>query len=189
MITALVGAHGTGKTTVFKVIKERHPDWLYFTEGVRHQVPAFGYESPYEIVDEIGIGAFELMNVNSWSVIDPGVNTLLRGDESIITDRSVVDNFAYYLTLRQEPFEGEQLLRNMATHYASLVDTFVYFPIGIFPLIGDSMRPQDEEYQRRHDANIKIAFQELGVPQEKIHMLEAISVEARVKEILVRLLK
>ncbi len=77
MIIALTGAHGTGKTTVFDVLKKKYPSFVYFTEGVRHQVPAFGYSNPYDIVNEIGIGAFELMNINSWSIIDPKSNSLL----------------------------------------------------------------------------------------------------------------
>jgi len=97
MLVSLVGSIGVGKTTIFNQIKKRYPQWQYFTEGVRHQTLDFGYKNPYKIVDEIGIGAFELMNINSWSVIDHKSNTALNLKNNIVTDRSAVDNFAYYL--------------------------------------------------------------------------------------------
>lgn len=193
MITALVGAHGTGKTTVFNVLKERHPEWAYFTEGVRHQAPAFGYGSPYHIVEEVGIGAFELLNLNSWSVIDPAVNTLLDPERRVVTDRSAVDNYAYFLTLKRQTDDPqlqeinarvEPLVRKMARHYASLVDRFIYFPIGKFPLVGDDMRPADTEYQQQMAREMGFAFHSLNVPQIKIHTLEALTIDDRVEEVL-----
>ncbi len=94
MILALVGTHGTGKATVFDRLKALRPSWQYFSEAVRHQMPAFGYRNAYEVVDEVGIGAFELANINAWSVLDPGVNSLFRTDVTTIIDRSPVDNYA-----------------------------------------------------------------------------------------------
>jgi len=186
MILALTGSHGTGKTTIFEAIKAGCPDYLYFSEGVRHQVPAFGYSDPHKIVDEIGIGAFELMNINSWSVIDYKVNTALDLKTTIITDRSSIDNYGYYLTLKNKSVDSkvEKLVKNMARYYASLIDIFVYFPIGVFPLKADNMRSGDEDYQNRLDENIMKTFSEFEVPQSKIYRLKPTTVEERVNEIL-----
>jgi len=183
---SLVGSHGVGKTKVYNLIKERNPSWQCFSEGVRHQVPSFGYEDPYKILDEIGIGAFELMNINSWSVVDPKVNTTLDPRINILTDRSSVDSFGYYLALRksQADFDVGGLVKGMAKYYASLVDIFVYFPIGPFPLKGDKMRPNDKEYQKLVDEKILVAFKELGVPESKIHRLRSVKIDERVEEVL-----
>lgn len=186
MLLALVGSQGTGKTTVFNKIKEIRPEYQFFTEGVRHQTLAFGYKNPYEIVDDLGIGVFELMNINSWSVIDPKLNTILNSKENIITDRSSVDNYAYYLCLRQtEPdFGSERLIKSMATYFASLVDVFVYFPLTSIPLVGDDMRKDSKDHQKSVDVNITTAFKELNVPQAKIYTLKAVDLDERVREVL-----
>ncbi len=185
MLLSLIGSHGTGKTSVFNVLKEKHPGWQYFTEGVRHQVPAFGHQSPYNLVADYGIGVFEVMNINSWSVIDSKVNPMINGSVPIITDRSAVDNLAYFLTEKRIPLDVvvEPLVRAMAQHYASLVDRFVYFPIGVFPLVGDEMRKNDLKHQRDVDRNVVGALQELKISGAKVHLLQAKSIKERMEEI------
>ena len=186
MLISLMGSHGTGKTSVFDIIRNKNPQWQYFTEGVRHQVPSFAYEDPYKIIEEVGVGGFQLMNINSWSVIDPGVNSILDPRKNIVTDRSSIDNYAYYLDLKntKQDFDSEKLIKGMAKHYASFVDLFVYFPIGLFPLEGDNMRPDDIDYQKRINEQIQVAFNELEVPSSKIHKLESIDLDERVTEVL-----
>lgn len=186
MITALIGSHGTGKSTVFEELKPHIPEANFFTEGVRHQTPSFGYDNPYQLIGKFGVGAFELVNINSWSVIDPGVNSLLSKTDVVITDRSAVDNYAYFLTLAasEEDLKLLPLIRNMARHYASLVDKYIYFPTGNIELVGDDMRPSDIEYQERVASNIELALDELGVPESKVHQLGSIIVSERVKEVL-----
>lgn len=179
---ALVGTHGVGKTTVFEELKKLHPEFCYFGESVRHQMPAFGYDSPYQIVDEIGIGALEVLNLNYWSVIDSG-NSLLKDDATVITDRSAIDNYAYFLALKTSEDEkhGDLVLR-MAKHYASLIDLFIYFPIA-FPLQGDNMRPSDFGLQRNVNEKLLVTFQLFNIDQKKIYHLQNSTVEDRVIEI------
>lgn len=185
MLISLTGSGGVGKTTVFEEIKKQHPDWQYFSEGVRRQMPAFGYKNPYEVVDSIGIGAFELMNINTWSIIDPRINTLLDPKINIITDRSAVDNFAYFLTLKNSENDRrfEELIKRMSSYYAGLVDFFVYFPVGVFPLQNDEMRLGDKKYQEAVDRNIFAAFDELRVPDSKVYKLKSADIKNRVDEI------
>ena len=143
------------------------------------------YQSPYDLVVDYGIGVFEVMNINSWSVIDQKVNPLLNNAVPIITDRSAVDNLAYFLTEQRTSQDKvvEPLVRAMAQHYASLVDRFVYFPVGVFPLVGDEMRKRDVEHQEVVDRNVIRALQELGISEKKIYRLRAETIEERVREI------
>ncbi len=186
MIVALVGSHGTGKTTVFNRLRgQLAADTQFFSEQVRHQMPKFGYRNPDQFVAEHGIAAFELMNINAWSIIDPDANTSIR-DSHIITERSAVDNYAYYLTLRSTPFDfqAETVLRNMARHYASLVDLFIYFPVGRIPLRADTMRRKDRAYQLEVDRNIRVTLDTFGVSGSKIHQLQAQSISDRTQEVI-----
>lgn len=46
------------------------------------------------------------------------------------------------------------------------------------------MRPNNKEYQRLVDEKIRAAFQILEVPESRIHRLQSVSVDERVKEVL-----
>jgi len=186
MIIALIGSHGTGKTTIFNIIKDKYPKFQYFSEPTRHQTTALGYNSPYEIVEKFGIGTFELMNINSWSVIDPKINTTLDINRPIITDRSALDNYSYYLTLRNSEYDfyTADLIKEMTKYYCSLIDLFIYFPVGIFELVGDEMRIDNTKHQIDVDNNLVLAFKELDIPKSKVYTLKSISINDRTNEIL-----
>ena len=113
-------------------------------------------------------------------------NTALDPKQDIVTDRSSVDNYAYYLSLKKskQDLAAEKLIKGMAKHYASLVDIFVYFPTGVFPLEGDKMRPSDVRYQLKVDKNILRAFSELGVKRSRIHTLKSANLNDRLEEVL-----
>ncbi len=185
MIIALIGSHGTGKTSVCKVLKKKKPEYAYFTEGVRHQVLKFGYKDPFQIAEKFGIGAFELMNVNSWSVIDSDANTLLAKNRTVITDRSALDNYAYFLALKKAPDKKvAELVKRMCKHYAGLVDKFIYFPVGAITLKGDDMRPEDADFQKKVDQCIRKAIRELGVNKNKVYVIKKGSPEMRTEEVM-----
>ncbi len=185
MKIALFGAHGTGKTTTIKLIQERFPDYFYVGEFARHQAQSFGYSSPWQIEKEVGEAVLEPMLMNSFAVIDPKANPLL-GQNHVVLDRSPIDYYAYYLTERKtEQDHGiEKLLKSMAQHYSSLIDRFVYFPIGIFPLQGDAMRPESISYQETVNRNMVKAIGELEISPEKIHQLRAVEPQERAEEII-----
>ncbi|MCX6708635.1 MAG: AAA family ATPase [Candidatus Woesearchaeota archaeon] len=185
MTIALCGSLGTGKSTVLEEMQEIRPDWVYFKENVRHQTKVFGYKNPWEIEKLASPEAFELMNMNSFSVIDPEMNPLIK-DKKIFIDGGPANIFAYYLLDRKTPVNrgAEEVMTRMGTHYAGLIKTFVYFPIGAIPLVGDGMRPDDPKYQKRLDQAIEETFKRLKIPTKRIHLLRAISIEDRVKEIM-----
>ncbi len=188
MIIALIGAQGTGKTTIFNELGRCLPRSSFFSEGTRHQMPSFGFGNPYELIDQHGVGVFEVLTINAWATTDEVTNTLLAKAKNnlVITDRCAVDNYAYYLTLKagaQDEQLGE-LIRQMAVHYTQLVDRFIYFPTGRIPLVADRMRPDNTAYQQAVDTNIWKALQDLRVDPQKIHSLEAVGIDERVAEVL-----
>jgi len=185
MIIALIGSHGTGKTTVFNRLRTELPASHFFSEPVRHQMPKFGYKNPYEFIEKHGIAAFELMNMNNWNVIDPAVNTSLH-ESRLLVERSAVDNYAYYLALRSTEFDysAESVLKRMAQYYASLVDLFIYFPVGKIPLKADQMRKSNREYQLTVDRHIRQILDEFDIPGHKIYEVQGLSVGERTAEIM-----
>lgn len=187
MRIALTGTHGVGKTTVFEQLKFLCPEAAFFSEAVRHQMEAFGFGHPInDFCRTYGIGAFELMNMNAWSVIDPAVNALIATKRLVITDRCTVDSLAYYLAMRSTVFDTvlEKPVLSIARHYASLYDRFIYFPCGTIPLAGDDMRPDNVVFQRKVDECLWQAFDLLGVSKERVHRLQAVDVDSRIDEIL-----
>lgn len=187
MRVALTGTHGVGKTTVFDRVRLRRPDAAFFSEAVRHQMVAFDLGHPIDdVCRKYGIGAFELFNMNAWSVIDSSVNTELGADRLVITDRSTIDSFAYFLAMQGTVFDSllEPLVRKIAQYYASLYDLFIYFPHDVFPLVGDDIRPASIEFQRKVDACLWRAFGLFETPEKKIHRLQATNADARAEEVL-----
>lgn len=185
MHLGLIGSHGVGKTTVHERLKALRPDLTYFDENVRRLTSIFGFASPWDIVDRFGIGVLALASLTASHVADPAMNLSLDPSRHSIADRTI-DPLAYFLTLRAKPLdlELEPLVRAAARHRAKTIDLFVYFPIGAIPLVGDAMRPADPELQRQVDIGIHKALIELGIPRERVHRLQATTVDGRAEEIL-----
>jgi len=181
---SLMGSHGTGKTTVYEAIQKRHPDFVYFSGPVRRLLPALGYTDVWQPIQAGGRAVFELVNMSTWVRIDPELNTCLKPGGTIVTDRSVVDSCAYYLTdATERDLQFDGLLRRLARHYASLTNKFVYFPAGVFPLKDDGVRP-GADFQTQVDAHFAAALRFIGIPESKVHRLQSTAIEDRVEEVL-----
>lgn len=181
---SLIGSHGTGKTTVYEAIRKRHPEFVYFTGPVRRLLPALGYTDIWQPIEAVGRAVFELVNMSAWARIDPELNTCLKSGDTIVTERSVVDSCAYYLTdAKERDLQFDGLLRRLAQHYASLTNRFVYFPAGIFSFKEDGVRP-GADFQRRVDASFPAALRFIGIPESKVHSLQSTTIEDRVEEVL-----
>jgi hypothetical protein len=143
-------------------------------------------ENIFSFIESVGVGAFELLNMNSLSVIDPEVNPLLDPTQVMVVDQVSVGHYGYYLAQRKTDadFRFEPLLKRMALHYANLTDLFIYLPVGVFPLVGDDMRPLDPAAQISIDNGIERAILDLKIPQEKIHRLKSVSIESRTLEVI-----
>ncbi|MEK7545600.1 MAG: AAA family ATPase [Patescibacteria group bacterium] len=186
MHIGLIGSHGVGKTTALERLKTLRPDMTFHDENVRRLTEIFGLASPFDIVGQYGIGVLALASLNASSIADPAMNPGLDHRRHSVADRAGVDQLAYFLTLRDKPLDDqlEPLVRAAARRRVSLIDRFVYFPIGVFPLVGDAMRPVDLEIQRQVDIGIHKALIQLGIPRERVHRLQSTSVDERAEEIL-----
>ncbi len=191
MNIALIGAHGVGKTTVLERMKVLRPDMIFFDENVRRLTKIFGMSTPFNIIEQYGTGVLALASLNASSVADPEMNNTLDLQRHSISDRGGVDQLAYFLSFREKLLDIilEPLIRAAAKHRVGLVDVFVYFPIGVFPLVGDEMRPAEIDVQRRVDDAIHQALRELEIPPKCVHYLQAVEVEERVQEIIALLPK
>lgn len=185
---AFFGAHGTGKTTVFEELKRTRTDWFYFQEMARVKSVAFGYNDPWEIEKEVGEAVLEVMLISHFGTIDSKFNPFVdaKNDQILIADRSPVDYYGYYLTERKnnQDFILENFLKKMTQYYVDLFDLFIYFPIGVIPLIGDKMRPSDQKYQIDIDKNMLEAVNILNIPKTKIYTIKSEKINERVEELI-----
>lgn len=182
----LIGSHGTGKTTVYQALKERKPEYTYFSTPARYLLPRLGYSTTERAARDAGRGALQLMMMNSWTLTDPAQNNALKPTDTVVTDRFAIDTLAYYLMYRETPsdFAIEKIITNLARHYCALATKFIYFPIGTFPVKGDEMRPSDEASQKQIDEQMKQILAGFETPETRIHRLKSTTVDERVKEIL-----
>jgi len=183
---AFIGAHGTGKTSVFEEIKKIKPEWSYFGEMARVKSKSFGYDNPWEIEKEVGEAVLDVMLVSHFGIIDQSTNPFIRNnDQVLIADRSPVDYFGYYLTERnKDDFKLENFLKKITQYYINQFDLFVYFPVGVIPLIGDEMRPSDVEYQNKVDTNILETIDIFDIPKERVYKLSSIKISERAEEVI-----
>ncbi len=134
---AFIGAHGTGKTTLAKVVSEKL-NLPLIAEGVREKMVYYkneGYDK-YDL-DHYG-GVFQLFQDELL------IERLFEENEKVhfISDRSTIDNFAYYATnqickpLSEKTFKAyEYLCLSQSKKYSHLF----LVPVS-FPAVADGVR-------------------------------------------------
>ncbi len=185
MITALVGAQSTGKTTISRELQRSLPGFAFFAHNTKHQVQEFGYRDIHQLIGQVGAGVFEVISMNAWVVTDASANNMLPRSADAVLNQSVIENYAYFLALGTTEADRSlyTLVHQMAKYYTSLIDQFIYFPVGNDQL-DEKLLPYDQALQKAVDQNIWRVFRELGVSEDKIHMLDATDINGRVTEIL-----
>ena len=184
---ALIGSHGTGKSTVVKGIRKEFGDRFgYIGELNRILVPQLGYKRPRDIVLESGIGDYVAAMIGAYSVIEEQFNCL-NGDKHLLLDRAPVDFLGYYqVYLKKNGQEPTPFVYKLAKIYMEKIDQFFYFPVGVIPLEADDMRPggnkKEEQFQRAVDTEIRQAIKDLAINEGKIHYIQNIGIEERIEE-------
>jgi predicted ATPase len=180
MNVALIGAHGTGKTTTLREIV-RQRSWRHLTEATRYVMPVLQYENPYDFVDKYGIGFYESITISYWCVLDPNHNTIMANiNEVVLLDRSPIDNIAYYYLLRTpHEYLYEDVLLKLATHHLQYIDLFILFPVGVLDLVPDIMQPK--KLQEEYDTVLREIVKNFRVD---VYEVESATTNERAKEII-----
>jgi len=143
------GASGTGKTTLLKALKERHPELEVRTEVVRN------------LIREKGIKINEMGDEEGQKMIFGAYEGFLREhqDEDYVSDRCVIDPLAYTILhvanrqIRSEVLD-EQWSAVKAAVRDGLLEKVFYFPIE-FANVHDGVRSDDEDFRKETDAAIR----------------------------------
>lgn len=135
MKIALTGAHGVGKTTLARELAKRL-DLPLITDRARKAAKFLGIDQANDLR----------------AVLVQQLAEEMRNSEGFVSDRSVLDLFAYWVAygLKYDQFHTD-ICRN------AKYDLLVYVPVET-PLTDDGFRDVDLEFQRLVDIIIKEAF-------------------------------
>ena len=142
MRIALVGSHGTGKTTLLKAIEAsgKFDGYRKITEVSRSLIEELGF-NPL-----VGESTYEQKHDFEWKIFEKQVREEKSGD--FVSDRSVFDILAYASTLMDTIDFAHFYSVVLKYHEENPYDLLVFVPIE-FPMEKDGIRPEDEEY--RHE--------------------------------------
>jgi hypothetical protein len=151
MKIGLLGAQGTGKTTVFNEVVKRIPDIGKVSEVAR--------ACPFPINEKSGFRAQE------W-IFREQVRRELEYpiDSLVISDRTTIDQVAYVRNAYENgnmTTEEMKYLESKLLAWVSTYDFLIYYPI-MFPLEGDGVRSTNKSFQHRIDRLILKTIAEHG---------------------------
>jgi len=139
---ALVGTHGIGKTTIAYelagAIKRRGERVELITEIAR--------ECPFPLNDQATSEAFQWIIARQVQLeIEKGARTGV-----LICDRSLLDNFAYYIRLYGRGGEQYEVLNRFCSYWTATYDLLIRLPLAS-PPFDDGFRSTDLRFQREID--------------------------------------
>jgi nicotinamide riboside kinase len=156
----LMGSHDTGKTTLgFTIcgkLKTRHYNVDYVAEVARH-IPA-------SLKVNEGTNFFAQYWILNQQ-INEEILAKLRGANMIVTDRTVVDNYAYAFRaalpqVGQISEEDLKIMEEKCLHWVKTYDFLFYVAIPNKKMEDDGFRSTEKEFQHEIDACIKRIIKE-----------------------------
>ena len=140
MRIALVGSHGTGKTTLLKAIEAsgKFDGFRKITEVSRSLIEELGF-NPL-----VGESTYEQKHDFEWKIFEKQVRE--EKSEDFVSDRSVFDILAYASTLMDTVDFAYFYSVVLKYHKENPYDLLVFVPIE-FPMQKDGVRPEDEGYR------------------------------------------
>ena len=176
MRIALIGAQGTGKTTILNELKNEplFNNYEFITEVVRH------FHKHYNIpISEKSTDVSQLIYFNKYFEI-------LNLNENFVSDRSLIDVLSYTLYVKDKiPKYVTDYMFKIIEQYIIKYDYIFYFPI-MFPVSSDGVRSNDKTFQRKIDSimNSVIEYIEGKIPNIKIYTISQLDIKDRVNFIL-----
>lgn len=156
----LVGAQGTGKTTVLNMFKDQH-GWPVITEVVRNLVKTKGIAINQQGTDETQRMVFE------------EYSRVLSENHPYISDRGLIDVISYtaegaftHKVSKEVLNEQEIALDDFIQQNPDIV--YVYFPIE-FDVVDDGVRSTDEQYRRTIDTFIQDTLDGFNLKHLTVH--------------------
>ena len=141
------GAQGTGKTTLIYSTMESYENTPVSINGIR------------DLIKKYKLDHSENSNETTQTKIFNYYKKLVRDNKTLVCDRSLIDVFAYTLSLYKHFKVSEDYFKKQERAFAKFVKenkdiTYCYFPIE-FKVVNDGVRSIDEEYRTEIDTNIK----------------------------------
>lgn len=160
------GSHGTGKSTLVNILKNRINDFKII-------------KNPRRILtDYIPLGNFTANNIIQQTISCGYLATELASGEDYISERSLWDTFAYTIASKTMSSDEKNSIINTFVNVAlQRHDVLFYTPIE-FQISGDGFRNTDAEFQREIDNCILNFFHTFAVE----HKVLRGTVEERTEE-------
>ncbi len=174
----ITGSHGTGKTSLAHSLVG-HLKELGFNAGY---IREFVRDCPLPV----GTEAKNSATAQAWVLCRQLTEELeaLQKYDILVCDRTVIDNYAYFLWNLRNGKLGDDALQNIANsifnNWANTYDFIVKLPVTV-PLSPDGFRSTDLSWQMEID---KIIDEVLAIKNIKYHVIKIATNYVRVDEIL-----
>jgi nicotinamide riboside kinase len=172
MKIAIIGSHGTGKTTLLDYLKKDYPGFKHYGDIFRDIAKKTGYLRPRSIFEESGISVLVGAALGEYSDLETYANVLL--------DQGPVVMMAYYYAHSDE---DNKFLIKLAKYYSDMIDFYIYLPVNTIPLISDDMRPVELDFQQKVDLKLKEELIKMGIPKKKVYAVKSLGIQERVEEV------
>ena len=182
----VAGAQNSGKTTFIMDISKSLNNLGYTTEVVNETARA----CPLPINEKCFLSTQLWVALSQITMeIETGFNRNDNGNAVLLTDRTILDNYAYALSFeirKRKHFAGTQIMKNILPYWMKTYDMVIYLKPLPTPIEDDGVRSTDQVWQRQIDRIIKSTIQHYRF-NNLIHTIHTINREERVEEAMLHL--
>lgn len=143
---ALIGSSSTGKTTVYNLLKQELPDFVFVNESTR-TVGNLGFP-----INEEGTSETQLA-ISSYHL------EALLTQEPLLLDRCYLDLVVYTRLMPGVSKEVLSFIESTWSRVKKQYTDFIYFPIE-FRAVDDGIRSTNEEWRKSIDKEFQRIFEE-----------------------------
>ncbi|MCK9369542.1 ATP-binding protein [Candidatus Dojkabacteria bacterium] len=152
----IIGAQGTGKTTLANDIVSANPELKLLPEVARMALAAgFKLDKSADFETELWIALTQI-----------GMED--KAGDNWVADRGLVDLLAYVINLFPEDEHLMNIIQRMLEKRLKTYDLVIYLPTGEFPLVEDGVRLIDYDFQESIDLAIRQIIDRYGISVVKI---------------------